>query len=151
MITPDHEVLTEAGWIAISDVNHSDKIATLCLEHNKLEYHTPVVWDSQEVLDQNMIVIRHNRAELTCRPETKLIAKYSKTAAWQTLVSNNLRSVDFYLRLYLSEVVVKPINVKLVTAAYSGPLMSPVVTNGTFMVRKNGKITWVCCGIPPLI
>ncbi len=146
MITPDHEILTESnGWVPVSNSSISTKIATLNMTTGKLEYQLPSAWPVQEVTDSDMIVIRHNRAELTCLPSTKVVARFSKTAEWQKLVTNNLRAVDFYLRLYLSEVVVKPINIKLQPATYSGTLYSPTVTNGVYLVRKNGKIFWVVC------
>lgn len=145
MITPDHEILTQGqGWQSIFDCDKSDKLATVNLASGKIEYQSPV-WSSEDLSESDLFVLRHNRAELSCKPETKLIGKFSKTSAWQKLVCKNVKSVEFTMRLYLGEVIVKPINMKVVPSSYTGSVFSPLTSNGNYLVRKNEKIFLVAC------
>lgn len=146
MITPDHEILTQQnGWQPVLNCDPLDKIATLNTTTNKLEYQACESWSTTEVTDSDLFVLRHNRAELTCLPSTKIMGRFSKTSAWQKLVLNNVKSLEFSLRLYLGDVVVKPINMKVLPATYTGTVHSPVAANGVYLVKKNDKIFWVCC------
>jgi hypothetical protein len=144
MITPDHEILSQQnGWIPVSLCAESEMIATMT-PAGKLEYK-PATLTTEELLDSELFFLRHNRAELSCKPETKLICKFSKTAAWQPMMCKNVKSLDFTLRLYLGEVTVKLINMKTIPGAYSGTVYSPVTSTGNYLVRKADKIMVVCC------
>lgn len=145
MITPDHEILTmQNGWQPIFVCDKADKLATVNLATGKVEYQTPE-WTSEELTSNDLFVMRHNRVELSCKPETKIIGKFSKTSAWQKLICKNVKSVEFTMRLYIGEILVKPINMKVNATSYSGEVYSPLVANGNYLVRKSDKIFLVGC------
>lgn len=63
-LTPDHDVLTERGWIAISEVQTTDKVATLNSE-NQLVYAYPTkVWHYDDY-DGKLYHVENQQIHLT--------------------------------------------------------------------------------------
>jgi len=146
-VSSDHEVLTESGWKLLSLVQSTEKIATLCLEHNKLEYLVPSEWKVTTLVSSDNVMpvlLRQNRVEVRLAPSTKIVSKLSKESLWEPLLVSDLNGIDFYVRNYIGDCVLKPINYQPATVAFSGKIYLPINTNNTFLVRKNSKMCWVC-------
>lgn len=147
-VTVDHEILTENGWKPINTVQSTEKIATLCLEHNKLEYYVPSEWRITTLAATDNVLpvlLRQNRVEVRMTPATKIVSKLSKDSAWQAIPVSDLNGVDFYVRNYVGDCILKPINYQPATTAFSGKVYLPVNENNTFLVKKNSKLSWVGC------
>lgn len=147
-VTADHEILTENGWKPINVVQSTEKIATLCLEHNKLEYAVPSEWiiTTLTAADNVLpVLLRQNRAEVRLTPSTKIVSKLSKNSAWQTIPVSDLSGLDFYVRNHIGDCLLKPINYQPATTAFSGKVYLPVNENSTFLVKKNSRLSWVGC------
>lgn len=149
-LTADHEVLTESGWKSINSVEETEKIATkpFGAPDGSIQYVTPSEWVITTASEQNplsLATIRHNRVELRCSLDTRLVAKLTKNAPYSLIESRQLNGIDFYMKNYLGEVIVKPINFTVSFNSFIGTIYIPVTVNTNFMVRKNGKISWVCC------
>ncbi len=145
-VTLDHEILTESGWKLISTVQPTEKIATLCLEHNKLEYHVPTEWKITTVSASDNVfpvLLRHNRVEVRLTSNTKIVSKLSKESNWSGMEISELNGVDFFVRNYIGECVLKPINYQPASTPLSGKVYLPVNVNNTFLVKKNSKLSWV--------
>lgn len=147
-VTVDHEILTETGWKSINTVQSTEKIATLCLEHNKLEYLVPTEWKITTVTAGDNVLpvlLRQNRVEARLTPSTKIVSKLSKDSPWQPIAVEELSGIDFYVRNYIGDCVLKPINYQPATAPFTGKVYLPVNINNTFLVRKNSKLSWIAC------
>lgn len=71
--TPDHDVLTEKGWKNITELEYSDKIATLNEQH-EIEYHNPTNIVSFDH-DGDVIEIDTNQVSLCVTPNHNLYVK----------------------------------------------------------------------------
>lgn len=150
-LTADVEVLTQVeGWKSIASVGETEKIATkpFGAPDGSIQYVVPSQWVQTVITEQSplsLATIRHNRVELRCSLDTRLVAKLTKTAPYTLMEARQLNGIDFYMKNYLGEVVVKPINFTVSFNSFIGTIYIPVTVNTNFMVRKNGKISWVCC------
>lgn len=145
-VTVDHEILTETGWKPINTVQSTEKIATLCLEHNKLEYQVPTEWKITTIAANDNVLpvlLRQNRVEVRLTPSTKIVSKLSKDSTWQTIAVDDLNGIDFYVRNYIGDCILKPINYQPANTPFIGKVYLPVNINNTFLVRKNSKLSWI--------
>lgn len=146
-VSSDHEVLTESGWKLLSLVQPTEKIATLCLEHNKLEYLLPSEWKINVLSTSDNVMpvlLKQNRVEVRLTQSTKIVSKLSKDSLWAPVSVSDLNGIDFYVRNYIGECILKPINYQPATSPLTGKLYLPVNSNNTFLVRKNSKMCWIC-------
>jgi hypothetical protein len=146
-VTADHEILTKSGWKPLPSVLPTDEIATLCVEHNKLEYTVPTQWSNSTVgTSDNLfpILLRQNRVEVRLTPSTKILSRLTTTTPWEFTTVSELNGIDFFVRNYTGESLLRPINYQPSTTVFSGRLFLPLNENNTFLVRKNGRLTWVC-------
>lgn len=60
--TPDHEILTESGWIPIADVTKEHKVACL-MNGDTLEYHTPKKIQEYDC-DEDIYYVKSNHVDL---------------------------------------------------------------------------------------
>jgi DNA-directed RNA polymerase beta subunit/intein/homing endonuclease len=84
-LTPDHDVLTDAGWIPIANVTKKMKVATLNPKTDEIEYHYPfetVNFDCDEELVEvknqqiDLCVTRNHKMYIRDKPPSAKNAKY---------------------------------------------------------------------------
>ena len=146
-VTADHEILTKTGWKTLPSVLPSDEIATLCVDHNRLEYVVPTQWANSNIgTSENLfpVLLRQNRVEVRLTPSTKILSKLVSSEPWSKVPVSDLNGIDFIVRNYTGESTLRPINYQPATSAFSGRLFLPLNENDTFLIRKNGRMIWVC-------
>lgn len=60
--TPDHDVLTQNGWIPISELTQADKVA--CISNDILEYHNPTEIQNYDCNNDDMYVVENEDISL---------------------------------------------------------------------------------------
>ena len=71
--TPDHDVLTESGWVGISDVTCDHKVATLSTQQN-IEYHNPTELFEYDH-NGEMVEVDTNQVNLCVTPNHKMYVR----------------------------------------------------------------------------
>ena len=87
--TPDHEVLTENGWIGIDEVNMTHNVATLNPETHELEYHYSTKLFQYD-FDGNLYHIKNQQLDLMVTQNHNMYIKKRNHTTYQLIEAEHI-------------------------------------------------------------
>lgn len=146
-LTPEHEVLTNEGWISIDKITKTHKVYILNPETNKMYFDNPLeihIFDYDSNIDGKLYELKNKSVELTVTPNHRMWVKendnynfiLAKDCINKTLTYNI--SID---ENNLNEIVINQ-NDNHNWIDYKGTVHCLTVRTGIFMIRENGKPVW---------
>lgn len=142
--TPDHQVLTENGWIPINEINTEHKVATLNKETHEIEYHFPDNLFEYD-FDGELYHIKNQQIDLTVTQNHKMYVKENDKYELREAKEIMGKRVK-YMNIVDSFEVNDPGNNEETEelTKYKGKVYCLEVPNNVLYVRRNGKTVW--CG-----
>ena len=147
-VLPTTEVLTDEGWISISNVTKNNLVAVFDPKLDTLVYEHPQeihCFDYDSNIDGKMYQLKSQLVDLTVTPNHKMYVKendkfdfkfakdcYNKNLFYYVLNNDNITSKE--------QLVTCNDNHSFID--YKGTVHCLTVRTGIFMVRENGKPVW---------
>jgi len=154
------EILTYNGWKLIKDISSNEKIYTLNLQTEEIQLQKI---QRKVEMDFNGKMIRFSNDEkidMQLTPNHKMIVWDKKHKPYKILakdaMENNLNKNSIFSHSYVEEFshcktkstnrfqinYIEHVNLKVETVPYKGKVYCVTVPNGTWMMRRNGKMSW---------
>lgn len=165
-LTLEHEVLTRLGWTSVKNAKESGaEIAAYALDGNFAKWERPSQWFSEHVAETvytfeggglSQRVTGDHDMIVECRTETerelirliRLVPARDLVAWLQSSGSPMLDGAQFskhgchVLDLELDEVYIAPYaDMEIATEEYVGDVYCPTVSTGTFIVRRDQRVS----------
>ena len=141
--TPDHEVLTEDGWIPIKEVTMDHKVASLNPETHEIEYHKPTERFEYD-FDGQLYHIENQQIDLTVTQNHKMYVKKRNSDKYELIEARDICGEKVSYLNKSGEVLANDNCTEDKLVDYKGKVYCLEVPNHILYVRKNGKA--VFCG-----
>lgn len=136
-LSPDHDVLTNRGWVPIDKVSLQDEVACLS-ESGEIEYTCPTDTYSY-VHDGDMYSVDAKYISLFATLNHRMYVA-SGDGTFSLAEARHIQGTVRYKSDYGNEFIVSPHDCEIVR--YSGTVHCLTVPTSVFMVRRNGKCVW---------
>lgn len=140
---PDHEILTENGWVPITDVSKDVRVATL-VDGERLVYDYPT--DTQELhWNGRMYNVQNNQVDLCVTDNHRLyvdIGEGFKIALPTEIYGKSYSYLTGHIDNERSVVYVNNNEQQDYWSDYNGKVYCCTVPSGIIYVRRNGKPVW---------
>lgn len=141
-LTPEHEVLTEAGWKYIGQINEADKVCTLAEDGTTIQYTTPTGFYSFQCEDEYLYRVQSPQIDLVTTLNHKMYVKRPASAGYELVEAKDLINLNVTYLSHDGEIPVDKTNSSHDLVKYTGAVYCIEVPSHIFYVRRNGKAVW---------
>ncbi len=140
-LTPEHEVLTDAGWKPIATVLTTDKVYSLTdPSTGATEFVSPTGFYSFACTDEDMYNVNNENIAICATMEHKMLARLQINDKYSLIEARGLLGNSAYFKSEAGEYLVDAADVSVVK--YTGSVYCIEVPSHIFYVRLNGKPVW---------
>ena len=137
--SPDHEILTENGWINITELTLSHKVCTLNSKTGKIFYDHPTKLHQYDCND-NLISFRNGKVDLLVTKNHNMFCKNKFGVKYELVQAQECIGKKKYFSNMIGEFLVSDDDLAYVP--YNGKVYCCTVPSGIIYVRRNGKPVW---------